>query len=398
VTNVSIVGNTNGGGVYNTGFTLTKLTLDQSVVMSNTTTGSGGGILNEGVGATADIKDTRISGNTATVGGGGIFNNGTMTVQRSVVDHNQAGSGAGVDHFGGTLSLTNDTLSSNIASDNGGGLYNRGSATLTNVTLSANSASGANTGGNIFNDEAQLSVRNTIVAYSDLDGNCFNSAGFLNSLGHNLDSANTCGFGAVGDLINTDPLLGPLQDNGGATWTHALLTGSPAIDAGDNSACPATDQRGVPRPQGAVCDIGSYEWVPDGVADLSIAKAANPDPVNAGAVLTYTLVVTNTGPDTATVVTVRDELPAEVTWGGASGDSWSCSHAGGVVTCTRPSLAVEVAPSIVITVTTPESSGTITNMATVSGHEVDPDTRNNTARTDTQVKPVYHVFMPLVLR
>jgi hypothetical protein len=83
---------------------------------------------------------------------------------------------------------------------------------------------------------------------------------------HNLsegvtDDANACGLtnGANANLIGSDPNLGPLADNGGATQTHALLSGSPAIDAGDNSTCPATDQRGVARPQGSACDIGAYE-------------------------------------------------------------------------------------------------------------------------------------------
>jgi hypothetical protein len=69
----------------------------------------------------------------------------------------------------------------------------------------------------------------------------------------------TCSPGAS-DLVVADPLLGSLADNGGPTLTHALLAGSPAIDAGDNAVCPATDQRGVARD--AACDIGSFEYVP----------------------------------------------------------------------------------------------------------------------------------------
>ncbi|HSB65303.1 MAG TPA: choice-of-anchor Q domain-containing protein, partial [Anaerolineales bacterium] len=85
--------------------------------------------------------------------------------------------------------------------------------------------------------------------------------------GHNISSDDTCGFDpANGSMPNTDPQLGPLQDNGGSTWTHALLPDSPAIDRGDNIQCPATDQRGVARPFDGdgdgveVCDIGSYEF------------------------------------------------------------------------------------------------------------------------------------------
>ena len=523
LTDVTIANNTGGGGVYSTGIVLTRLKMVQCTVTGNAAT-SGGGIHNEGIGAKAEIYDTRISSNTVTSGGGGVLNNGIMTLEGSTIDHNRARSGGGINHVGGNLYLTNDTLSANSAGDNGGGLLNRGSAVLTNVTFKGNTASDTEGGSNIFVDEAQLAIENSIVAHATAGGNCANSAGLITSLGHNLDSGNTCGFAGTGDINNTDPHLGPLQDNGGATWTHALLAGSQAANAGDNGGCPATDQRGVPRPQGAVCDIGSYERILDGEAelsiakvdavdpvtegdgvtytvtvgnngpdtalnavltdslpggvvfvsatpgqgscgevggvvtcnlgdiasggrvdvvivvtasaagvitnnagvtsdtvdlndsndnasedttvkpavgpeaDLSIAKVDSPDPVTAGAPLTYTLFITNTGLDAATTVAVTDELPLGVTFGSASGAGWSCEHAGGVVTCTRPGLAVGAAPSIAITVTAPARSGPIANTATVSSLEVDPNARNNTARANTQVKSAYKVYLPLVLR
>ena len=86
--------------------------------------------------------------------------------------------------------------------------------------------------------------------------------GNITSLGHNLDSDGSCELSGTGDLSSTDPLLGPLQDNGGPTFTHALLPGSPAIDAADDTAAPATDQRGIRRPQGRAGDIGAYEFKP----------------------------------------------------------------------------------------------------------------------------------------
>jgi hypothetical protein len=81
----------------------------------------------------------------------------------------------------------------------------------------------------------------------------------ITSGGHNLSSDSTCGFTAGGDLQNTNPLLGPLATNGGPTPTYALLPGSPAFDTGPNTGCPATDQRGITRPQGIRCDIGAFE-------------------------------------------------------------------------------------------------------------------------------------------
>ena len=88
---------------------------------------------------------------------------------------------------------------------------------------------------------------------------CAGAPAALISNGYNLSSDASCDFTNTGDIVNTDPLLGPLQDNTGPTFTHELLGGSPAVDAGTNIGCPATDQRGIARPIGASCDIGAYE-------------------------------------------------------------------------------------------------------------------------------------------
>jgi uncharacterized repeat protein (TIGR01451 family)/CSLREA domain-containing protein len=392
---LSIVNNIGGGGVYNTGASLTHLTISQGTVMTNTAT-SGGGIFNEGVGAIIDIHDTRISGNQAGAAGGGVFNNGIMTINSSLIDHNQARSGGAIEHFGGTLHLTNDTLSGNTAGDNGGGLYNLGNATLTNVTLSSNTASGPDTGGNIFNDEAQLAIGNTIVAYSEVDGNCFNSAGFIHSLGHNLDSANTCGFSAVGDRVNTDPLLGPLQDNGGDTPTHALLTGSPAIDQGDNASCPATDQRGIPRPQGIACDIGAYEA--GATADLGLAVDVSPALIGLGDRMTYTLVISNLGPSAAMSVMLTDTLPSDVTFITANlGGGGICAD-GSAVTCTLSSLDADTSVTATIVVTAPPSPEVITNTAWVASTTPDLSPENNTMTTVVRVSQIRQAYLPLILR
>ena len=102
---------------------------------------------------------------------------------------------------------------------------------------------------------ADVKLINTIVAKNPLGGNCDSR---IIPLGHNLDD-DTCNLTEPTDLPNTDPMLGPLKNNGGPTETHALLPGSPAIDAGDDRVTPPTDQRGEPRPQGAASDIGAYE-------------------------------------------------------------------------------------------------------------------------------------------
>jgi CSLREA domain-containing protein len=260
--NLTILNNT-GSGVYNTGgLFAVVLTLRQSQVMSNTAA-VGAGVYNEGSGATMTIYQTRLAYNVASSSGGGAWNWGSMSIISSTIDHNRASNGAGLRHNKGNLALTNATLSFNTASNNGGGLYSDSetSALLTNVTVDSNHTNGAPaTGGNLYLDNTSLSLKNTIVSNGGPEGNCgFNLPASLNSVDHNLDSGTTCGFAATGDITNTDPLLGPLQDNGGSTPTQALLSNSPAIDQGTNSGCPITDQRGLHRPQGSSCDIGAYE-------------------------------------------------------------------------------------------------------------------------------------------
>ena len=98
---------------------------------------------------------------------------------------------------------------------------------------------------------------NTLLTDNEPGGNCL---GDITDLGHNLSSDATCAFTSVGSMNNTSALLGPLADNGGPTLTMALLPGSPAIDAGNTSLAPATDQRGFPRPAGLAADIGAFEY------------------------------------------------------------------------------------------------------------------------------------------
>jgi hypothetical protein len=129
------------------------------------------------------------------------------------------------------------------------------------ISYSTFSGNSANIGGGIEISVGTLNVANSILADNTPGNNC---NGTINDGGHNLEDADTCGFS--GDsLFDTDPLLAPLDDNGGPTWTHALMQGSPAIDSADPANCPSTDQRGAPRPfdgdgdGAAVCDRGSFE-------------------------------------------------------------------------------------------------------------------------------------------
>jgi hypothetical protein len=256
-----------------------SLSLEGTIIRNNIA-GLGGGISNQG---SLTLTNVTIDRNSAEQWGGGIINTGILRVRRSTVSNNAAIIGGGLLNAAslssggriqsGTADLENVTISGNTASDFGGGIVNSGtniggtvtstSLVLANCTVNNNSAL---TGGGLFNQFGTTTARNTIVANSSSGGNCDST---ITSLGHNLDSSNTCAFTGTGDLINTKPLLGPLALNApGTTQTHALLIGSPAIDTADPVIFPPIDQRGIARPQGAAPDIGAYEFVPSPTATV----------------------------------------------------------------------------------------------------------------------------------
>jgi hypothetical protein len=247
----------------------------------------GGGILNNG---TLTVNNATVSGNMADdvfagVGGGGISNNGTLTLTNSTVSNNleSGGSGGGILNQG-TLTLTNATISGNEALcpgywDVGGGIYNPfGTLSLTNSTVSNNYAVDA--GGGIANGFGTLYTRNTIIAYnaSDLTFGGPDLWGNLGSQGHNLigNTQGGSGFDST-DLLNVNPHLAPLQDNGGPTPTMALLPGSPAIDAGDNTNASDWDQRGpgFPRIVAGTIDIGAFEVQIGPATHLAVSAPAS---------------------------------------------------------------------------------------------------------------------------
>ena len=298
-----------GGGLYNTG----TLTLTQSTVSDNSTGFHGGGLFNDG--GTLTLTRSTVSGNDAgdggglfneggtliltasTIGhnsvyaydGGGLYNTGTLTLTASTVRGNTApGSGGGLynDPYGtltlthstvrgnsgsylggglwnvGTLTLTHSTVSGNTARSSGGGLWNEGRLTLTHSTVSNNRAS---VGGGLYNAYGTLTLTNSLIASQSAGGDCRND-GTIHSHGYNLDSDGSCQLTAPTDMPGTDPRLGPLQDNGGPTFTQALLPASPALDAipSGTNGCGTTlynDQRWQARPEaaGGACDIGAYE-------------------------------------------------------------------------------------------------------------------------------------------
>jgi hypothetical protein len=307
-----------GGGIYNHGNSdNATATVSNSTMSDNLAALAGGGIDNDGNSGSASltITNSTLSGNSAFTEnsaplistGGGIRNTGqhsgsaSLTLTNSTLSGNiagyfgfgtsipnLAGNGGGIENNGSdngsaTATVTNSTISGNSAnisfdlpsdeSGRGWAIHNygvSGSATLTitNSTLYGN-FSHFSRDAETRNDNAMLTMAGTI------SGSIFNIAGTVTSLGYNLFSGSTFGFStATGDQFNTHPMLGPLQDNGGPTFTHALLPGSPAIDMAKNFSDSSTDQRGsgyaravdnasiANATDGDGTDIGAFEVQP----------------------------------------------------------------------------------------------------------------------------------------
>ncbi len=356
------------GGIFNRG----NLSLTNSTISSNQGSSLGGGVFNTG---TLSLTNSTVYrngaiGNFISTYGGGIFNTGNLSITNSTVSNNGTFAdglgrggpdpyptyGAGI-YNSGTADITNTTISGNVSNYRGGGIFNTGSLTLINNTITNNKADDifrGGDGGGVFNDSnGTVVVGNTIIAgnfavnefddSSDVLGN-FTDAG-NNLIGNNTGSTGFTTSTLVGTSSNPiDPKLGLLQDNGGLTLTHDLLTGSPAINAGNDSLVSAgvtTDQRGLGfnRISGGQVDIGANEFQSDGLhlngtnASDILVGSNSPDKINGKA-----------GNDTITGKKGNDTLT-----GGGGRDKFiynlrdqtdTITDFGGVGTGTNPSAAV----------------------------------------------------------
>ncbi len=301
VLSYNLTGN-EGGGIYNdAGVDSAALQITDSTINDNSAS-FGGGISNEpffsppakGT-AMLSVSNSTLSGNSGDYGGA-IYSNGdlghaTATVSNCTINGNSVQMRGGgiycvvtdvpVQQKGGPdrkvrpatrdstgtlpLAIIDSTVSGNIAGMIGGAIYDHALIGIANSTFSGNSAG---SGGGIYNDGGvpplAVEISNTVFNAGVSGENIFNNDGTITSLGYNLSSDDAGGYlTGPGDQINTDPLLGPLQDNGGFTFTHELLPGSPATDAGDPSFTPppSYDQRGpgFDRVVNGRVDIGSFE-------------------------------------------------------------------------------------------------------------------------------------------
>jgi uncharacterized repeat protein (TIGR02543 family) len=222
----------------------------------------GGGMYNDGV--SPILNNLIFEKNTARTWGGGManFNLAAPVVTNSTFHLNVSGyEGGGMDNHNSGPKLTNVTFAENSAWNQGGGLSSISgcSTELTNVTFTKNSVSGAG-GGGVYNYDCNASIRNVIVWGNLPANNQINNAG--SSTPVVSYSVVQGGYAGGTNIITSDPLLGTLANYGGSTTTIPLTPGSSAIDMGNDSNCPSTDQRGVTRPKGIHCDIGAVEMDP----------------------------------------------------------------------------------------------------------------------------------------
>lgn len=276
---VTLQGNSatgDGGGAYGYG----TLALSQSLVKDNTAGGNGGGLSGGG-----QVLSSTITGNRAANGGG--ISAGTIEIVASTISANTAITDGGAIYVPGAyrggpvVTVRNSTLSGNSAGRQGGAFSDFGGLSVRELFISRahfhstsiiNNSAPTGSGGGLYHaghygsaeGPQQLTLEDVLLS-GNTGGNCggaVSAEGFV-SQGHNLSSDGSCpALTGPGDLKKTAAKVGPLQNNGGSAQTHALLDGSPAIDAGGAADCPDTDQRGIARPQGGGCDIGAFEWQP----------------------------------------------------------------------------------------------------------------------------------------
>ncbi len=387
-----------GGGILNSG----TLTVNSSAVTNNSCgNGGGGGIINFG---TLTVSDSTIEGNTTYHNGfgnlslgGGIENEGGATIINSTIDNNLALNEGGGIYNVGVVSLTNSTIYGNETASNGGGIAIEGfQMTLVNCTISSNSANGS--GGGIYAPvNTNNFLYNTIVAGNfqgatpnDITG-VINSPGPYDPSSYNLigDGNGMSGLtnGINGNLVGQqfaliDPRLAPLDYYGGPTKTQALLSDSPAIEAGTSNVfggLPLTDQRGYARTVNDKVDIGAVQYQYDLGLSGYLAAGSAPGTVQ------YVYIVTNNGPDPVAGATLKVPLPQGTTFQSVTASTgWIESDPGignnGTVTFTDTgSLNSGESGVLSITAQLQNTSvgSTLTNTATVSSSNSDNDPQNN---------------------
>lgn len=317
MTNVIITNNSAnniGGGVHNKG----TLTINGGAIRDNSavTYGFGGGIANEGI---VSINSTTLDGNSAAFGGGihnqGGRRSGVLTITNSTLSNNISRYTAGGIGNDGTATIINSTFSGNSSFIGGGGVSNAATMSITNSTISGNTSKAL--GGGLYNS-GTLTLNNTIIANSPQGLDVYNQ-GTMTGSNNLIENGNSTGLSNT--ITGQDPSLGALQDNGGPTWTQALMAGSVAVNAGNNSLAVdssgnalTTDQRGsgFARILNGQVDLGAFES--NYSATPTVTATLNPR--------TGELVITDRGVASRSTVGIRGEADGTVSvWIDNTGDS-----------------------------------------------------------------------------
>lgn len=331
------------------------------------------------------IRDSLVDGNSATGNGGAIFSASNeipgFLLERTTLSNNTGRLGGAVG-ANDTMRAINSTFSGNMGQQVGAIFGSR--VILENATVTNNEASASGGTGALLTLDASTMV-NTIIAGNRAGGtpdNCVVSEETL-SLGHNLSDTDStdCSLGHASDLVDTDPVLGVLAENGGLTPTHMPAAGSPAIEGGDNLRCPILDQRGFLRPDDADgdgiadCDIGAIELLS---ADVSISISATPNPAIVGNNVSINIVVANNGPGDASDIEVTTTLPAGMIFVSGTISGNACTVASGEVSCQLVQIDSNTSATAML-VTTASQAGSHPIAATVTTGSADSGAGNNDA-------------------
>ncbi len=378
--------NSYGGAIYDD--ESSSMTLDYDSFLDNSSY-EGGALYLDASSTTAYTLDHDLfKGNSGSddVGGAIVWYEGTLSSSDSTYeDNNSYYGGAIYAESGDSLTLINDTLSHNGGTDNEGGALDVESTTpasLINDTITKNSAESGYGGGIELNEDLTTAgytgsgtpgIENTVIADNN-GGDCEAVFSSPFDLGHNMDSDGSCFSTSTqsSDKPNTEPNLGNPANNGGPLVgnqtdgsavtipTDAETSASPTVNAGTNTGCPSTDERGVTRPQGGICDIGAFEFA---AAKLKVKKTA-PKSVLIHKAFTYKIKVLNSGPGFSTSTTLVDKIPSSETLKRVSAPSGvTCSHSGRTVTCALGDLNSGSSKTVKIVVSA-KKTGKIKNTAT----------------------------------
>jgi len=367
-----------GGAVYVTGGNL----IVNNCLFTENTAESGGAIYSPGA-RSVTVSNSAFTKNEATgsqpvMGGGAIYlgiNNELFLSNSTLSQNTSGGFGGGINATGADLVIRSSTISENVADDEGGGVFLNDSSSTLNIANSILATNQVGSG----------SIDCSLNAVATVTSGGYNIFGGVSDCGITMGPDDQDGVADTGLLT--------IANYGGQTPSYLPELTSVAIDNGDPTGCDdalgnplATDQRGQNREAGGRCDSGADEL---GISDLLVTKTQDASAISSGGTLIYTVTVTNSGPDNNFNVAVTDTLPSEVSFASVTTNDPTdiCSQNSGTVSCGVGQL--DSGASAVITIAVVVDSiplgGTITNTASATGTETDPNPDNGTASIDTTV-------------